>query len=301
MRRQELDAAGIADPPLRESYRRCRRLHAVHGRTFYLATRLLPPAKRPYVHALYGFARYADEIVDDERRGRTVKEKEAALDALVAALAGGYEGRGGVLPAVLDTSRRWDIPRTHFATFLAAMRMDLTVNEYGTYEDLTTYMHGSAAVVGLQMVPILEPTSRAAYAYAADLGIAFQLANFLRDIGEDLRRGRLYLPLQDLAIFGLTRADLAAGVVDGRVRRLLAFEIARTRELLRNARPGIRLLHPASRDCIATAATLYGGILDAIERADYQVLDRRVAVGPVRRAAVAGPALYRANRARKRA
>jgi len=301
MRRQELDAAGIADPVLRESYQRCRRLHAVHGRTFYLATRLLPPAKRPYVHALYGFARYADEIVDDERSGRTVKEKEAALDALVAALAGGYEGRGGVLPAVLDTSRRWDIPRTHFATFLAAMRMDLTVNEYGTYEDLTTYMHGSAAVVGLQMVPILEPTSRAAYAYAADLGIAFQLANFLRDIGEDLRRGRLYLPLQDLAIFGLTRADLAAGVVDGRVRRLLAFEIARTRELLRNARPGIRLLHPASRDCIATAATLYSGILDAIERADYQVLDRRVAVGPVRRAAVAGPALYRANRARKRA
>lgn len=301
MRRQELDAAGIADPVLRESYQRCRRLHAVHGRTFYLATRLLPPAKRPYVHALYGFARYADEIVDDERSGRTVKEKEAALDALVAALAGGYEGRGGVLPAVLDTSRRWDIPRTHFATFLAAMRMDLTVTEYGTYEDLTTYMHGSAAVVGLQMVPILEPTSRAAYAYAADLGIAFQLANFLRDIGEDLRRGRLYLPLQDLAIFGLTRADLAAGVVDGRVRRLLAFEIARTRELLRNARPGIRLLHPASRDCIATAATLYSGILDAIERADYQVLDRRVAVGPVRRAAVAGPALYRANRARKRA
>ncbi len=299
MRRRELDAAGITDPGLRASYELCRRLHATHGRTYYLATQLLPPAKRPYVNALYGFARYADEIVDDDRDGRTVKEKEAALDGLVAALTSGDESRDGVMPAVADTRRRWDVPHTHFATFLASMRMDLTVTEYPTYEDLTTYMHGSAAVIGLQMVPILEPVSAAAYAYAADLGIAFQLANFLRDVGEDLRRGRLYLPLEDLAIFGLTRADLVAGVVDGRIRRLLAFEIARTRELLRNARPGIRLLHPASRDCIATAATLYGGILDAIERADYQVLDRRLSVGPVRRAAVAGPALWRATRARK--
>ncbi len=298
MRRRELDAAGITDPGLRTSYELCRRLHATHGRTYYLATQLLPPPKRPYVHALYGFARYADEIVDDDRDG-TVKEKEVALDALVAVLAGDDDGRGGVLPAVADTIRRWEIPRTHFATFLASMRMDLTVTEYPTYEDLTTYMHGSAAVIGLQMVPILEPVSAAAYAYAADLGIAFQLANFLRDVGEDLRRGRLYLPLEDLAIFDLSRADLAAGVVDGRIRRLLAFEIARTRELLRNARPGIRLLHPPSRDCIATAATLYGGILDAIERADYQVLDRRLSVGPARRAAVAGPALWRATRARK--
>jgi phytoene synthase len=300
MSRRELDAAGIRDPALRASYELCRQLNAAHGRTYFLATRLLPPAKRPYVHALYGFARQADEIVDDIASLATVKEKERALDVLVESLAGEGIGADGVLPAVHDTIRRWDIPRTHFAAFLASMRMDLTVTEYATFDDLTTYVHGSAAVIGLQMVPILEPTSAAAYAYAEDLGIAFQLANFLRDLGEDLRRGRLYLPLEDLAIFGLTRGDLAGGVVDGRVRRLLAFQIARTRELLRNARPGVRLLHPTSRDCIATAMTLYGGILDAIERADYQVLDRRVAVGPVRRAAVAGPALWRAARARQR-
>jgi phytoene synthase len=300
MSRRELDAAGITDPRLRTSYDLCRRLHAQHGRTYYLATRLLPPAKRPYVDALYGFARHADEIVDDVGSRATVREKEVALDALVEALAGESTSGDGVLPAVLDTARRWQIPRTHFAAFLASMRMDLSVVEYPTYEDLATYMHGSAAVIGLQMVPILEPVSNAAYPYAEDLGIAFQLANFLRDVGEDLRRGRLYLPADDLAIFGLTRDDLAGGVVDGRVRRLLAFEIARTRELLRSAQPGVRLLHPASRDCITAAATLYGGILDAIERADYQVLDRRVAVGPVRRAAVAGPALWRAARARQR-
>lgn len=250
------------------------------------------------MHALYGFARYTDEIVDDTDSPRTPKEKEAALDGLVEGFAGAAAGTG-VLPAVLDTIGRWDIPRTHFAAFLASMRMDLTVTEYATYGDLMTYVHGSAAVIGLQLVPILEPTSRAAYAYAADLGTAFQLTNFLRDIGEDLRRGRLYLPMADLELFGVTRQDLAAGVVDGRVRRLLAFEIARTRELLRSAAPGVRLLHPTSRDCIATAAALYGGILDAIERADYQVLDRRVAVGPARRATVAATGLWRAHRSRR--
>ncbi len=300
MTHRELAAAGIHHPVLRASYGQCRRLNAAHGRTYFLATRLLPPEKRPYVHALYGFARQADEIVDDLDSLATVREKELALDRLVESLAGDRASAGGVLPAVHDTIRRWDIPRTHFAAFLASMRMDLTVTEYATYDHLATYMHGSAAVIGRQMVPILEPVSDAAYAYAEDLGMAFQLANFLRDLGEDLRRGRLYLPLEDLALFGVTREDLADGVVDGRVRRLLAFEIARTRELLRSAQPGVRLLHPTSRDCIGTAMTLYGGILDAIERADYQVLDRRVAVGPVRRAAVAGPALWRATRARRR-
>ena len=299
MSRRELDAAGITDPVLRASYQQCRRLNAVHGRTYYLATRLLPPAKRPYVHALYGFARYADEIVDEADSARTVKEKEAALDALLDTLTGARPPADGVLPALLDTTAGWGIPRAHFAAFLASMRMDLTVTEYETYDDLMTYMHGSAAVIGLQMVPILGPRSPAAYSYAADLGIAFQLANFLRDIGEDLRRGRLYLPLADLRIFDLTRAELVGGVVDGRVRRLLAFEIARTRELLRSAGPGVRLLHPTSRDCIRAASNLYGGILDAIEAADYQVLDRRVAVGPVRRLTVTAPALARAAQARR--
>ncbi len=299
MSARDLDAAGITDPALRASYAHCCRLHAKHGKTYYLATRLLPAAKRPYVDALYGFARYADEIVDDPASHLTVAEKEIALDALRDRFLAN-EGGDGVLPAVLDTARRWDIPRAHFVAFLMSMRMDLEVTEYATYEELMGYVRGSAAVIGLQMVPILEPTSRAAYAYAADLGTAFQLANFLRDVGEDLRRGRLYLPLEDLKLFELSRGDLAAGVVDGRVRRLLAFEIARTRELLRAAVPGIRLLHPTSRDCIRTAATLYGGILDAVEAADYQVLDRRVAVGPVRRAAVAAPALWRAARARRR-
>jgi phytoene synthase len=181
------------------------------------------------------------------------------------------------------------------------MRMDLTVTGYRTYADLMGYVWGSAAVIGLQMVPVLEPTVPRAVAepYAVDLGVAFQLSNFIRDVGEDLRRGRVYLPGEDLDLFGVDRPRLARGVVDGPIRRLLAFEIARTRELYRAAGPGVRLLHPTSRDCIETAIRLYGGILDEVERADYRVLDRRVAVGPARRARVAVPGLARAFASRR--
>ena len=177
--------------------------------------------------------------------------------------------------------------------------MDLTVREYATWDDLMTYVYGSAAVIGLQMLPILEPSHDAAAVYARDLGTAFQLANFLRDVGEDLRRDRVYLPLESLALFGVDRQALASGVVDGRVRRLLAFEIARCRELFRSAAPGIRLLHPTSRPCIQTAFRLYAAILDEIEKADYQVLDRRVRVGTAPRLRVALPAYVRAARARR--
>ena len=182
------------------------------------------------------------------------------------------------------------------------MRMDLETCEYATWEDLCVYMQGSAAVIGLQMLPILEPRpgmTGVAAPYAADLGRAFQLTNFIRDVGEDLRRGRVYLPKEDMAAFGVSRDDLESGLITAPTRRLLAFEVERARELFRRAEPGIRLLHPTSRDCVRTASTLYAGILDEVERADYQVLDQRVRVGTARRAAVAVPALVRAWRARR--
>ncbi len=290
---------------LADAYRTCRRLHSSHGRTYYLATLLLPAWKRPYVHALYGFARYADELVDGE--GATGPAAAEALTSLEndlrAALAGESLGpsrdtRTDVLRAVADSAARWKLPEEHFGSFFASMRMDLSVTEFDTWDDLLGYVEGSAAVIGLLMLPILEPSSATAAVYARDLGIAFQLANFLRDVGEDLRRGRIYLPQDSLRHFGVTRERLATGVVDGPVRRLLAYEIARCREIFRSAEPGIRLLHPTSRDCIRTAFTLYAEILDAIERADYQVLDRRVAVPLTRRLAVAGPGLWRATRVR---
>ncbi|MEO6205872.1 MAG: phytoene/squalene synthase family protein [Mycobacteriales bacterium] len=304
MSTRELDAAGITDPLLRESYEACRRLNASHGKTYYLATLLLPAWKRPYVHALYGFARYADEIVDDLASTLTDAEKADWLigwgEQFLRDVAAGTSEHP-ISRAVVDTVHRWEIPLDYIEAFLTSMRMDLTVTEYKTYDDLMVYVYGSASVIGLEMVPLLEPVvpREVADPYACDLGIAFQLSNFLRDIGEDLQRGRLYLPLEDLATFGVTREHLEQGVVDGPIRRLLAFEVDRTREIYRTAAQGVRLLHPTSRPCIETALALYGGILDEVVKADYQVLGQRVSVSKGKRLAVAGPGLLRAVRARR--
>ncbi len=301
---RELDAAGITGVELRASYEACRRLNASHGKTYYLATLLLPAWKRPYVHALYGFARYADEIVDDLASTLSDAEKADWLIGWGEQFVKDVEAGGSEHPisrAVVDTVGRWDIPLDYIEAFLVSMQMDLTVTEYATYDDLMVYVYGSAAVIGLEMVPVLEPLlpREVADPYASDLGIAFQLSNFIRDVGEDLQRGRVYLPLEDLEAFGVTREHLQRGVVDAPIRRLLAFEIARTREIYRTAAQGVRLLHPTSRPCIETALALYGGILDEVEKADYQVLGRRVSVSRRRRAAVAGPGLARAWAARR--
>ena len=298
MSRRDLDAAGITDPLLRASYEACRRLHADHGKTYYLATLLLPPHKRPHVNALYGFARYADEFVDSF----TASDPGELLrwgSSFLLDLERGFSS-DPIARALIHTARTWDIPSAHFRDFLASMRMDITVTGYATYADLERYMYGSAAVIGLEMVPILEPLTDQAYPRARALGEAFQLSNFIRDVGEDLRRGRVYLPREDLDRFGVTRAELARGVVTPAIRALLRFEINRTRDLYAVAQEGVGMLHPTSRDCVQTAITLYGGILAEVERADYQVLTGRVRVPTTHRARVALPALVRARRARAR-
>ncbi len=300
---RELDAAGILDPGLRASYERARLLNSQHGKTYYLATLLLPPAKRPFVHALYGFARYADEIVDDLESTLTAEQKEDALSTWGAAaltdLNRGYS-RDPITAAVVDTVHRWQIPLAHFEAFLHSMAMDLTVTEYQTFEELYEYVYGSAAVIGLQMVPILEPATDDAYRRATDLGVAFQLANFVRDVGEDLDRGRVYLPLAELAEFGVDRAALERRVATPEIKNALRAQISRVRELEEAARPGIASLHPACQPCIEAARVLYCGIVDAVAEIDYEVFDRRASVGLGRRLAVAGPAWRRARVARRR-
>ena len=302
MSRRDLDHAGITDPAMRASYERCRELNAAHGKTYYLATLLLPPAKRPYVHALYGFARYADEIVDDLASTLTDQEKADLLgswgDQFFTDLRRGHS-EDPVCKAVVDTVLRWDIPVEHFEAFLHSMRMDLTVTDYPTYDDLYTYVYGSAAVIGLQLVPILEPKQPEAYERAKDLGVAFQLANFVRDVGEDLDRGRVYLPLEDLERFGVTRSDLENRVVTPEIRAALEFQIARVRTLEAASREGIGMLHPSSQPCIEAARVLYCGIVDAVEDIDYQVFTRRATVSMSRRLRVAVPAWRAARKARR--
>jgi phytoene synthase len=278
-------------------------LNAQHGKTYYLATQLLPVAKRPYVHALYGFARYADEIVDDLGSTLTEQEKSDWLGqwgrAFLDDIDRGYSD-DRVCRAVVDTVLRWQIPKVHFEAFLHSMTMDLTITQYATYDDLYEYVYGSAAVIGLQMIPILGPTSPEAYDRATDLGVAFQLANFVRDVGEDLHRGRVYLPLDELAAFGVTRDQLEQRVATPAIKEALAFQIRRVRDLEERARPGIDMLHPSSRDCIEAARVLYCGIVDEVERTDYEVFTTRATVPMRRRLAVAGPAWVRAVRARRR-
>lgn len=304
---RELDAAGITDPELRAAYLRCRRLNARHGRTYFLATRLLTAERRPAVHALYGFARWADDIVDSLDPAVGADVRAAALARLRGELEAGLrEGRSSepTVRAVADTARRYAIDHRHFGDFMDSMRLDLEVTEYATYADLCAYMHGSAAVIGLQMLPVLGtvvPREEAA-PYAAALGVAFQLTNFLRDVGEDLDRGRVYLPADLLAAYGVDRELLRWSRDRGRpdrrvVAALRAFEDL-TRQVYRRAAPGIALLDPVSRPCIRTAFVLYAGILDAVADSGYAVVQRRAVVPRRRRAAVAADGLVRVAAAR---
>ncbi len=307
----ELDAAGVLDPPLREAYRKCRDINARDGKTFFLATRLLAPAQRPPVHALYGFARRADDILDafDETRGDEARAAE--LQKLSTQLFNSLVedqpcGDDPTLTAVVHTARRYDIGWQLFDDFLASMRMDLTVTDYPDRTALERYMYGSADVIGLQMLPILGtigPREDAAPAAAA-LGTAFQLTNFLRDVDEDLRRGRVYLPADELAAHGVDRDVLqwcqANRRIDSRVRRALQEQHAITRQVYVRARPGVAQLAPASRPCVETALKLYSEILDRIEAIDFEIFSERARVGRARRLAVAGTGVVRAWGARLR-
>lgn len=281
---------------LQASYAECKRLNALHGKTYYLATLLLPKSKRPYVHALYGFARYADEIVDDLASTLTVEEKAKALstwgDKILNDLASGRSD-DAVGRALIDTVNRFHIPHAHFEAFLHSMTMDLTVTEYQTYEDLLEYVYGSAAVIGLEMVPVLGVLEEGAYECAKKLGIAFQLANFIRDVGEDLDRGRIYLPLDELAQCGVSREMLEARVLTPQIIEALKFQIARVRQLQAEATPGIKMLEAASRPCIEAASTLYCGIVDEVEKIGYDIFNKRAKTSTARRLRVASAAFLK--------
>lgn len=285
---------------LEQAYSYCRKLNARHGKTFFLATGLLPADRRKHVHALYGFARYADDLVDIA----SVADPAFRLAGLEADLQVAFDGgptQNPVVRAVVATVAEYGIEHRYFADFLASMTADLTVTRYPTFADLERYMWGSAAVIGLQLLPILGvvgPRAEAERAAAA-LGQAFQLTNFLRDVAEDQRRGRIYLPLETLAAHGVSESMLAASTTSPQLRAAVRAEVERTRGIYQVAVTGIDLLAPESRDCVRTAATLYGEILDQIEANDYGVLERR-AIVPRRRRLVVGLAGYRAARAARR-
>ena len=297
----ELTAAGIVDPKLRASYQECKRLNSIHGKTYYLATLLLPPAKRPHVHALYGFARYADEIVDDLASNLTLDEKALLLkkwsNQVLSDIKSG-SSNDPIAAAVVDTVSRFKIPIAHFKAFLHSMNMDLSVRQYQTYKDLHEYVYGSAAVIGLQMVSVLGTISPDAVTSANEaaekLGIAFQLANFIRDVGEDLDRGRVYLPMTELEAHGVNRQMLKERVITPQIKSALKEQIQRVRRLQNESTAGIKLLTPGARECIQAASQLYCGIVDEVEKIDYQIFTKRAKTSNWRRTKVALSAYLRA-------
>lgn len=305
----ELDAAGVRDRALRDAYRRCREINAAHGRTFFLATRLLAPSQRPAVHALYGFARRADDILDDFDPSLSVAQRADLLHDLATQLfdrltndrSGGDEP---VLAAVVHSARTYGIAWQLFDDFLGSMRMDLTDTDYPNRAALDRYMYGSAEVIGLQLLPVLGTVGprEEAVPYAAALGKAFQLTNFLRDVDEDLQRGRIYLPADELAAHDVDRELLTwchdHQRTDPRVRAALVEQHAATRRIYDHAGQGVALLQPRSRPCVEAALVLYSQILDRIEDIDFAVFSQRATVGTARRIRVAAAGLAKAWRAR---
>jgi phytoene synthase len=274
---------------LAESYELCRRVQRSHSRTYYFSTRLFPPEVRPHVHALYAFMRYADEIVDNPGV-TTLDEQLAALEAFeeetLAAVAG-EEVANPVLRAYANTVRERGIAPENIAAFMKSMKMDTHVFRYPTYEDLAVYTYGSAAVVGLMMCRVVGVVDEGAGEHAECLGVAMQLSNFLRDVGEDWARGRVYLPLEDLARFDYAEKDLGAGVVDERLVELLRFEIGRTRRLYAVADEGMGYIPRGRRYPVVVARELYAAILDRIEAQGYDIFSRRAATSRAEKLGVA--------------
>jgi phytoene synthase len=287
---------------LAAAYAHCAAIAARHGKSYHLATRLLTADRRPAVHALYAAARTADDLVDlpgVDPAGDLADWSRAVL----ADLEAGWSD-DPVRLALVDTHRRYGIAVEHLVDFLAAMTSDLDVTGYTDLAALDRYMWGSAAVIGLQVLPVLGTAPGVAREEAAPhaiaLGEAFQLTNFLRDVGEDADRGRVYLPADLMAAHGVTREQVIDKQHDARFAALMREMVAVVRRRYDDAAPGTPLLAPESRDCVRAATALYGGILTEIERADYRVLDRRVSVSRPRRLAVFARRLTAAQLARVR-
>ena len=262
---------------IRASHRACREIARVHSKTFYLSSLFLSAEQRRAVWAVYAFCRTADDIADGTA---PACERLDAIDAWERELIAAYGGRpsGAVFVAFADAANRFDIPMQPALELLRGARMDVTIRRYATYHDLSEYCYLVASTVGLLVMPILGTLSSEAARSGIALGRAMQMTNILRDVGEDARMGRIYLPAEDMGRFGCSETAILAGAVDERFVGLMQFEIARVRTMYREAEPGIALLAPGSRYTVRLALSLYRAILDRIEANGYDAFTRRAYV-----------------------
>jgi phytoene synthase len=256
------------------AYAYCDSATAIHSRSFYLASGLLPAGKRRAMRALYAFCRVRDDLVDCPE-----EEAERTLAAWRERAFASSPWRSD--PATIawaDTRRRYGIPLRYAEQLIEGVARDLHPTRYDTFADLAAYAYGVASTVALMSMYIIGFSGPEAIPYAIKMGVALQLTNILRDVGEDWRSGRVYLPAEELHRFGLTEADLAAGRVDDRWRAFMRFQIDRNRRLYTEAWPGIALLHQDGRLAVTSAAEFYRAILDDIQAHDYDVFSHRAHV-----------------------
>ena len=271
VRNTQIELPRPVDAGLAEAYMHCRRITRDASKSFFLAAALLPAPKRRAVEALYAFARTSDDVVDEQA------SPVAAFDLWLSRLHNAAQSDDPVLCAWHDTRTRYAIPRVLADELLAGVGMDLTISRYQTFDELKLYCYRVASVIGLLSMYVIGH-DEGAEPYAIQLGIALQLTNILRDIGEDAARGRIYLPLEDLDRFGLGEDDILGGVQDRRFRSLMRWQIERAEQLYQESWPGIALLHRDGQFAVAAAALLYRAILPKIVQNDYDVFGKRAFV-----------------------
>ncbi len=267
---------------LEQSYRHCRAVARTRAKNFYYSFLLLPREKRDAMCAVYAFMRNADDLSDEPGASREPLVRwRAALDRALAGDCGGHPA----LPAFYDTVKRYRIPANYFHEMIDGVSSDLEPRRIETFEELYRYCYQVASVVGMTTIHIFGFDDPEALRLAEKCGIAFQLTNIIRDVREDLERGRVYIPREDLARFGMERIEPGAGFTE-----LMRFEGERALEYYRESEPLVGMVHPSSRRALWALIEIYRRLLEKIETSGYDVLSRRISLTPAQKALIAARA-----------
>jgi 15-cis-phytoene synthase len=268
------------DAALQRAYSACDRITRQNSKSFHMASGLLPEEKRSAVRALYAFCRTVDDVVDES--DVEIESKKSTLDYWKKVVhSSQVQGTDPIAHAWVDAINRYHIPRHYAIQLIEGVSRDLTQSRYQSFDDLATYCYGVASTVGLMSMYIIGFRNNDALPYAIKLGVALQMTNILRDVGEDYRKGFIYLPQEELIEFGLTEEQIAGADRSEDWREFMRFQISRTRQLFADAGPGIRLLEKEGQLAILAASDLYQGILEDIEKNDYDVFNRRARLSAI--------------------
>ncbi len=289
-----LDESTLTQPQVESAFEYCREVSWKHAKTFYFATHFLPAPKRRAVHAVYALCRYVDDIVDHSEdklsRKSLTKEKIVLLiNKWRSDIESCYKGMlidHPIMIAWHDTLKKYHIPKNLPLELIDGVCMDLKQNRYETFDELYTYCYKVASVVGLMTSEIFGYTSEESLKHAIELGIAMQLTNILRDVGEDAQKGRIYLPLEDLKKFNLTEEDILNGVMSENFINLMKFEIERARHYYKESEKGIAMLSQDSRLAVKVSHDNYSRILRRIEEINYEVFNQRAFVSNTKKLAL---------------